>query len=105
MKGRATVDHILILKELVQIAKNNRKSTILTYLDVTKAYDKAWLDATLYVLHKQGVNNRLWKIVKKKTLIVTSKHPSKQSMDQHGKLRSETVSDKEESYQSANMHC
>ena len=39
IKGRATVGHILILKELVHIAKNDRKSTILTYLDVTKAYD------------------------------------------------------------------
>ena len=31
---------------------------------MTKAYDKAWLDGILYVLHKNGVNNRLWKLIK-----------------------------------------
>ena len=64
IKGRATVDHILILKELINIAKSEKNNIILTYLDVTKAYDKAWLDGIMYVLHKQGVNNRLWQIVK-----------------------------------------
>ena len=83
IKGRATVDHILILKELVHIAKCERKKTILTFLDVTKAYDKAWLDAILYVLHKQGIQNRLWKIVKDlnsnlKTTIQTKYGPTRQ---------------------------
>ena len=83
IKGRATVDHILILKELVHIAKSNRKGTILTYLDVTKAYDKAWLDAILYVLHKQGVTSKLWKLVKDlntnlKTTIQTKHGPTRQ---------------------------
>ena len=64
IKGRATVDHILILKELVHIAKTNKKGAIITFLDVTKAYDKAWLDAILYVLYKQGIKNKLWKLVK-----------------------------------------
>ena len=31
---------------------------------MTKAYDKAWLDGILYVLHKNGVNNKLWKLIK-----------------------------------------
>ena len=64
IKGRATVDHILIMKDLIDIAKKDKKHVILTYLDVTKAYDKAWLDGILYVLHKQGVTSRLWKLVK-----------------------------------------
>ena len=82
IKGRATVDHILILKELVHIAKTDRKKTTLIYLDVTKAYDKAWLNAILYVLHKQGITNRLWKIVKElnsnlKTSIQTKHGPTR----------------------------
>ena len=83
MKGRATVDHILILKELVHIAKKSKRNTILTYLDVTKAYDKAWLDAILYVLYKQGVKSRLWQLVKDlntnlKTTIQTKYGPTRQ---------------------------
>ena len=64
IKGRATVDHILVLKELAHITKKAKKELILVYLDVTKAYDKAWLDAIMYVLHQRGLNKRLWKIVK-----------------------------------------
>ena len=83
IKGRATTDHILILKELVHIAKQGKKNIILTYLDVTKAYDKAWLDGILYVLHKQGITNRLWQIVKNlnsnlKTSIQTKHGPTRQ---------------------------
>ena len=64
MKGRATVDHILILKELIDIAKQEKSNIILTYLDVTKAYDKAWLEGIMYVLHKNGVTSRLWQLIK-----------------------------------------
>ena len=32
------------------------------YLDVTKAYDKAWLDALLYVLNKRGIETENWQI-------------------------------------------
>ena len=78
IKGRATVDHILIIKKLVQLAKKNRKDTILTYLDVTKAYDKAWLNAILYVLYKQGINSKLWQLIK--DLNTNLKQPYKQNM-------------------------
>ena len=55
----------------------------MVYLDVAKAYDKAWLDAILYVLHKQGIKSRLWKLVKDlnsnlKTTIRTKHGPTRQ---------------------------
>ena len=34
----------------------------MVYLDVTKAYDKAWLDALLYVLNKRGIETENWQI-------------------------------------------
>ena len=36
----------------------------MVYLDVTKAYDKAWLDALLYVLNKRGIETENWQITK-----------------------------------------
>ena len=63
-KGRATVDHLLILKEVIKVSKAGNKPVYVTFLDVQKAYDKAWLDAILYVLNKHGLENRLWLIVK-----------------------------------------
>ena len=64
-KGRATVDHIRALNDLTAKGRESRKPVYITFLDVTKAYDKAWLDAILYVLHKQGVKSNLWTIIKK----------------------------------------
>ena len=83
IKGRATVDHIMILKELVNTSKMQKQETILTYLDVTKAYDKAWLDAVMYVLYKQGITSKLWLLVKRlnsnlKTTIHTKHGPTRQ---------------------------
>ena len=83
IKGRATVDHILILKEMIHISKLQKQETLLTYLDVTKAYDKAWLDAIMYVLHKQGVKTPIWLVVKRlnsnlKTTIQTKHGPTRQ---------------------------
>jgi hypothetical protein len=63
-KGRATVDHILLLKEAINTCKTQKKPIYITFLDVTKAYDKAWLDAIMYVMHKEGLNSNLWSIIK-----------------------------------------
>ena len=63
-EGRATVDHILIMKEVINYLKNKKKSIYVAFLDVTKAYDKAWLDAIMYVVYKQGIQDNNWRIVK-----------------------------------------
>ena len=39
----STTDHILKFKELINHNKTDKKNTYITFLDVTKAYDKAWL--------------------------------------------------------------
>ena len=43
-KGKATVDHLLRLKNTIEHIRQNRKDAynIMTLLDVTKAYDKVW---------------------------------------------------------------
>ncbi len=53
-QGSATVDHILTLKEAIQTERNKKKPVYVVFLDVTKAYDKAWLDAIMYVMNKEG---------------------------------------------------
>ena len=37
----------------------------MAFLDVTKAYDKAWSEAMLYVMYKQGIKDKHWRIIKK----------------------------------------
>ena len=41
-KRRSTTDHLLILKELIRDQKRKRHPIYLVFLDVTKAFDKAW---------------------------------------------------------------
>ena len=64
-KGRATADHIMVLNDLIAWEKRNRKSIHIAFLDVTKAYDKAWLNAIMYTMYMRGVNSNLWNIIKK----------------------------------------
>ena len=87
-KGRATVDHILVLKEIITTLRNNKKSTYIVFLDVTKAYDKAWLDAIMYVMHKQGLDDNTWALVKKLNENLTATIRTK-----HGETRSIKIRD------------
>ena len=48
-EGRSTTDHLTILKGSIATQKKRKQPLYMVYLDVTKAYDKAWLDALLYV--------------------------------------------------------
>jgi hypothetical protein len=52
------------LNDTIQIIRNIRKPAYITFLDVTKAYDKAWLDAILYGMYKEGTELAVWKIIK-----------------------------------------
>ena len=55
---------------------------------MTKAYDKAWADALLYVLHKKGVKDRLWLTVKDLNNNLIAKVRTK-----HGKTRDIKIRD------------
>ena len=61
-EGRSTTDHLTILKESIATQKRRKQPLYMVYLDVTKAYDKAWLDALLYVLNKRGIETENWQI-------------------------------------------
>jgi hypothetical protein len=63
-KGRATVDHLMRLNDTIQIIRNTRKPAYIAFLDITKAYDQAWLDAILYGMYKEGTELAMWKIIK-----------------------------------------
>ena len=87
-KGSATVDHILIAKELIAAAKREKKDAHIAYLDVTKAYDKAWVTGIMQVLHKQGIQDNHWTIVKRLNENLTARIQTK-----HGLTREITIKD------------
>ena len=65
---RSTTDHLLILKELIRDQKRKRHPLYLVFLDVTKAFDKAWLDGIMHAMHNNGLTGPLWNITRKMNL-------------------------------------
>ena len=62
--GMATVDHLMILNSLINQSKKTKKRELyIAFLNVTKAYDKAWLDAIMCTMHKSGLlKGKNWRI-------------------------------------------
>ena len=72
--GKSTADHITILNSIINHKKKNKvKHLYIAFLDVTKAYDKVWLNAILYGTHKNGLNGKNWRIVKELNSNLTAK--------------------------------
>ena len=74
---RATTDHLLVLKEIISYQKQKKKPAHLVFLDVTKAYDKAWLTGIMYAMHNNGLVGPLWNTVKKMNENLTAKLKTK----------------------------
>ena len=62
MDGNSTVDHLITLKQAIQEIRKQGMTAYVIFLDVKKAY-KAWLDAILYVLEKNGVSCKNWEMI------------------------------------------
>lgn len=62
-KGKSTVDHIMLVDEAIANSRKLKKEAYIVFLDVTKAYDKAWLEAIMYVLAKRNVDNETWESI------------------------------------------
>ena len=57
--GKSTADHINILNSIINHSKRKKKQNLYTaFLDVTEAYDKAWLNAITYVHSTQKWTGR-----------------------------------------------
>ena len=63
--GSATCDHLISLDQTIEEIRNDKKTTYIIFLDVQKAYDKAWLDGILHALHRNGVEGKHPTLIKK----------------------------------------
>ncbi len=86
--GNATVDHLMTLKSIIKHIRKGRKPAHIVFLDVQKAYDKAWLDAILYVLDKNGLKGKNWELVRKLNSNLKARVQTK-----HGLTRELTIRD------------
>ncbi len=45
----------MTVKQLIHVNTNGKNPTYITFIHFTKAYDKAWLDAVMYDMNKEGI--------------------------------------------------
>ena len=58
-----TAGHLMILNALInQVKKSKKKERYIAFRYVTKAYDKAWINAIMYTMHKSGLTGKNWRI-------------------------------------------
>ena len=64
-KAVSTADHIRKLSTYIKNMRKRKKTVYIRFLDVTKAYDKAWLKAIIYAMHNSGIQGKNLRIMRK----------------------------------------
>ena len=61
--GRSCLHSALALQETVSVGLDTNKRVLVTYLDVSKAFDGVWIDGLFYQLRKKGIVGRVWRLL------------------------------------------
>ena len=63
-KGAQTVDHMFVLKTIIDTCKKQKQNLFVCFLDLSKAFDSVWRNGLLYKLLKIGVGSKFFNSVK-----------------------------------------
>ena len=63
-KGYSTLDHIFVLKNLIDIFKSKNKKLFCCYVDYTKAFDSIWREALWHKLINCGIQGKILNVIK-----------------------------------------
>ena len=72
-RGRGTTDQLFILKSIIEQRQYEKRPLYLAFLDVEKAYDKAWSQAIMHILWKCKIRGKLWRIIENLNSNLTAK--------------------------------
>ena len=72
-KGASTADHVFVLRNVMALAKAQRRNVIITFFDVKKAYDKVDTDDMLYCMHKSNIKGKTWRLMSSLNTGLTAK--------------------------------
>ena len=61
--GKSCLHSALTLQETISVGLGTRKRVLVTYLDVSKAFDGVWIDGLFYQLRKKGIVGRVWRML------------------------------------------
>lgn len=60
-RGRGTPDQIYLLREIISSRTERGLPTLVTYIDVRKAYDTVWREGSYVRLHESGIRGKVWR--------------------------------------------
>ena len=63
-RGASTCDHLFLLRCMIDISKKQKRSTYLTFYDVSKAYDNVDNDDMLDIMWDSGLRGKSWRILR-----------------------------------------
>ena len=85
--GCSTVDHLIVLKQTIKEIRDKGMTAYIIFLDVQKAYDKAWPDAILYALNQNGIQGKNLRMIKKTQLNLTARVQTRYGLTRKIKIR------------------
>ena len=84
-RGASTCDHLFILRAMIETTLKQKRSTFLTFYDVSKAYDNVDNDDMLNIIWEKGLRGKSWRILrnlnKNLKAIVKTRHGLTRSID------------------------
>ena len=72
-KGASTADHVFVLRNVIDLARAEKRNIIITFYDVKKAYDKADTNDMLYCMHRSNVKGKTWRLMSSLNTGLTAK--------------------------------
>ena len=61
--GKSCLHSALTLQETIAVGLDTKKKVLVTYLDVSKAFDGVWIDGLFYQLHQMGLVGKFWRLL------------------------------------------
>ena len=62
-KGYSTLDHIYVLKNVIELFKLKKRRVFCCFVDYTKAFDSVWREALWYKLINNGIQGKILNVV------------------------------------------
>ena len=72
-KDRRIEDHLFTLNGICSLCKSSKLKTYIAFLDLSKAFDRIWRDNLFYLLWKNGVQGKVWRLLKELYSTVSNK--------------------------------
>ena len=61
-RDRRIEDHLFTLNGICSLRKASKLKTYIAFLDLLKAFDRVWREGLYYLIWKNGVEDKVWRL-------------------------------------------